>query len=47
LEIWERFEMTVLLLLICIAVLAPVAGIGLMHMQARLEQWAYERHAED
>jgi hypothetical protein len=35
------------LLLVCIAAAAPVAGIGLMHLQARLEQWDYERHAED
>jgi hypothetical protein len=35
------------LLLACIAVTAPVAGIGLLHLQARLEQWDYERHAND
>ncbi len=35
------------LLLVCIAAVIPVAGIGLMHLQARLEQWDYERHAED
>lgn len=35
------------LLLTCIAAVAPVAGIGLMHLQARLEQWDHERHAED
>jgi hypothetical protein len=35
------------LLLVCIAAAAPVVGIGLMHLQARLEQWDYERHAED
>ena len=35
------------LLLACIAIAAPVAGIGLLHVQTRLEQWDYERHAED
>jgi hypothetical protein len=35
-----------LLLLICLAV-APIAGIGLMQLQARLERWDYERHASD
>jgi hypothetical protein len=35
------------LLLACIAVTAPVAGIGLLHLQDRLERWDYERHAED
>ena len=34
------------LLLICL-VAAPIAGIGLMQLQARLERWDYERHAED
>jgi hypothetical protein len=33
-------------LLICLAV-APIAGIGLTQLQARLERWDYERHAED
>ena len=23
------------------------AGLGLLKLQARLERWAYERHAED
>jgi hypothetical protein len=35
------------LLLVCIAAVTPVAGVGLMQLQARLEQWDYERHAED
>lgn len=35
------------LLLICIAAIAPVAGVGLMQLQTRLEQWDYERHADD
>jgi hypothetical protein len=39
--------MTPLLLLICLAATVPVAGLGLLHLQSRLEQWDYERHAED
>jgi hypothetical protein len=35
------------LLLVCIAAAAPLAGLALMHLQARLEQWDYDRHAED
>lgn len=35
------------LLLVCIAVATPVVGIGLTHLQSRLEQWDYDRHAED
>ncbi len=35
------------LLLTCIAVAAPVAGVGLLNLQARLERWDYERHADD
>lgn len=35
------------LLLVCIAAAAPLAGLGLMHVQTRLERWDYERHAED
>jgi hypothetical protein len=35
------------LLLVCIAVATPVVGIGLMQLQARLEQWDHDRHAED
>jgi len=26
---------------------ASFAGLGLLQLQARLERWAYERHAED
>lgn len=40
------FEMNPLLL-VCIAAATPVVGIGLMQLQARLEQWDYERHADD
>jgi hypothetical protein len=35
------------LLLVCIAAAAPVVGIGLMQLQARLERWDHDRHAED
>lgn len=35
------------LLLVCIAVAAPFAGVGLLHLQDRLERRDYERHAED
>ncbi len=35
------------LLLFCIAAAAPIAGFGLLNLQARLERWDYERHAED
>ncbi len=35
------------LLVACFAVIAPVAGMGLMQLQTRLERWDYERHAED
>ncbi|BBY39212.1 hypothetical protein MMAN_33460 [Mycobacterium mantenii] len=35
------------LLLVCIALAAPFAGIGFLHVQDRLERWDYERHADD
>jgi len=35
------------LLLVCLAAATPVLAMGLMYAQARLERWAYERHAED
>jgi hypothetical protein len=41
-----RFEMTPLLL-VCVAAATPLVGIGLLQLQARLERWDYERHAED
>ena len=41
-----RFEMTPLLL-VCLAAATPVVGIGLIQLQARLERWDYERHADD
>jgi hypothetical protein len=45
-RLFGGFEMTPLLL-VCVAVAAPLVGFGLWHMQARLEQWDYERHADD
>jgi hypothetical protein len=35
------------LMLVFISAITPVAGLGLVHLQARLERWDYERHAED
>jgi hypothetical protein len=35
------------LLMVCLSAATPLAGIGLLNLQARLERWAYERHAED
>jgi hypothetical protein len=35
------------LLMIGFSVGTPFAGFGLLRLQARLEQWAYQRHAED
>jgi hypothetical protein len=35
------------LLLVCLAAAAPIVGVGLMQLQARLERWDYERHAND
>ncbi len=26
---------------------APLVGVGLLKLQARLERWSYERHVED
>jgi hypothetical protein len=43
---WEVPGM-IQLLLVCIAAAAPIAGFGLLNLQARLERWDYERHAED
>jgi len=41
-----RFEMSPMLVVLLSAA-APVAGLGLVQLQARLERWDYERHAED
>jgi hypothetical protein len=35
------------LLMVYFWVGTPFAGFGLLKLQARLEQWDYERHAED
>jgi len=35
------------LLLVCLAGTAPIVGMGLVQLQARLERWAYERHVDD
>ncbi len=35
------------MLTLCFSVVMAVAGVGLTQLQARLERWAYERHAED
>jgi hypothetical protein len=35
------------LLVVCFAAAAPLAGLGLVELQARLERWDYERHAQD
>jgi hypothetical protein len=35
------------LLVVCLSVGAPLAGLGLLELQARLERWDYERRAED
>jgi hypothetical protein len=35
------------LLMVYFSVGASFAGFGLFRLQARLEQWAYDRHVED
>ena len=35
------------LMVACLSVAVPIAGVGLFELQARLEQWDQERHAED
>lgn len=35
------------LLMVCLSVMTLLFGAGLVELQARLERWAYERHAED
>jgi hypothetical protein len=35
------------LLMVCFSAATPLAGVGLLNLQARLERWAYQRHAED
>ena len=36
-----------LLLMVYFSVGTSFAGLGLLKLQARLEQWAYQRHSED
>jgi hypothetical protein len=31
----------------CMSLVAPLTALGLHDLQARLERWDYERHAED
>lgn len=46
-ESCERgFEMSPLLM-VYFSAGTSVAGFGLVKLQARLEQWDYDRHAED
>lgn len=35
------------LLMVCLSAATPLAGLGLVELQARLERWDYERHAQD
>jgi hypothetical protein len=35
------------LLVVCVSAAMPLAAMGLLNLQARLERWDYERHAED
>jgi hypothetical protein len=35
------------LLMVALSVATPLAAMGLLNLQARLERWDYERHAED
>jgi hypothetical protein len=35
------------LLMICTSFGISLGGLGLYELQARLEQWDYDRHAED
>ncbi len=35
------------LVMICVSIGAPLAALGLYDLQMRLEQWEYNRHAED
>jgi hypothetical protein len=42
----RRFEMNPLLM-VYFSVGTSFAGVALLKLQARLERWAYERHAED
>jgi hypothetical protein len=35
------------LLLVCLSLGVPLAGVGLSRLQARLERWDYQRHVQD
>jgi hypothetical protein len=35
------------LLMVYFSIAAPAAGLGLVTLQARLERWDHDRHAED
>ena len=35
------------LLMLCLSLGTPLAALGVYELQTRLEQWDYERHAED
>ena len=35
------------LMLAVLSVGGPLVGVGVLELQARLERWDYERHAED
>ena len=35
------------LMMLCLSLGAPLVAFGLHDLQARLEQWDYNRHAED
>jgi hypothetical protein len=35
------------LLMVYFSAITPFVGFGLVKLQARLERWDYERHAED
>ncbi len=34
-------------MLVAFWIATPAVGLGLVRLQARLERWDYERHAED
>lgn len=35
------------LLVVCLSLGLPLASVGLLEMQARLERWDQKRHADD
>jgi hypothetical protein len=39
--------MTTPLMVACLFIGAPFAGLGLLELQARLERWDQQRHADD